>query len=64
MTLADRTTIEVISQQYNKLHEIHNKNKASERVDTRFNAHYELYTSTNTPQAEGINVVCTVYENI
>ena len=42
MTLADRTTIEVISQQYNKLHEIHNKNKASERVDTRFNAHYEL----------------------
>ena len=56
---ADRKTVEVISQRYNKLHEVHRKKKKKNL--SRFNTRSELIM-TNILRAEGINIVCTAYE--
>ena len=59
---ADRKIVEVRSQRYSKLYELHRKIKQSLQKNGLISMHIpSLYA--NTLQAEDINIVCTAYEH-
>ena len=53
----DCTKTELISQKYNRLHQLHRKNKVCTKSDTHFNGHYKLilnYTPTSSPHSKAL----------